>query len=70
MLRRSGGNNRFPAADFKIMFKIFMGTGVSVPMFLIFYFLEENMSEPNIKDYINRELSSPDREIALKFVRF
>ncbi len=52
------------------MFKIFMGTGVSVPMFLIFYFLEENMSEPNIKDYINRELSSPDREIALKFVRF
>lgn len=28
------------------------------------------MSELNIKDYINRELSLSDREIALKFVRF
>lgn len=28
------------------------------------------MAELNIKDHINRELSSADREIALKFVRF
>ncbi len=28
------------------------------------------MSELNIKDYINRELSSADREIALKFVTY
>ncbi len=28
------------------------------------------MSELNIKDYINRELSLSDREIALKFFRF